>query len=95
MSLIDINKIKTEKMKTKTANTIFRTLLILSLILIVNTSFLSDNRANNFMSFETEAEESLVIEDWMTNENTFNVSIDEKDDELKIEDWMLDEKNFN
>jgi hypothetical protein len=99
MSLIDINKMKTNKMKTNKMKTIFRTLLILGLILIVSTSFLSDNRANNFMNFEVETEESLDVEDWMTNENTFNVNSMylevETEESLEVEDWMTNENTFN
>ena len=79
-------------MKTKATKTIFTTLLVLGLVLIVNASFLSsESKMETYLEVETE--ESLVMEDWMVNEAYFVSSI-EIEKALEVEDWMLDEKNF-
>jgi len=86
-------------MKTKVTTTFFRLLLVLSLILIINTSFLTDksSNANDFVLFEIENEESLELEDWMMNDDFFNESVyfkTETEESLELEDWMLNENNF-
>lgn len=91
----------------KTKNVVVKLLLIVGLIFIVNTSFLADNKLD-FVYVETETEESLIIEDWMKNENlfeketkesfknNFEISIEtETEESLVIEDWMKNENNFN
>ena len=60
-------------------------------------SFTSDTEV--FASFlELEAEPALEVEDWMTNENSFDVfsSYHQLDQEvaLEVETWMKDETTF-
>jgi len=85
-----INK-KIKKVMKTTTKTISKLLLLLGLILVINTSFLAYN-TNNIMTIETE--ESLVLEDWMMNENYFSTPIIEEEKTLELENWMLDEKYF-
>lgn len=59
-------------------------------------------KANNLNSFagylETETEEMMRLEDWMTNENNFYVSVNiatETEDAMELENWMTNEKLFD
>jgi hypothetical protein len=59
----------------------------------------ADLKANtNVASEVTEAEQSLEIESWMTNENLFNAKTDflttEAESELEVEGWMTESKYF-
>jgi hypothetical protein len=48
---------------------------------------------------ETETEEPLQLEDWMTKESTFESGFirleTETEEELQVENWMMDENRFN
>lgn len=78
----------------KTKNAILRTLLIVVLIFMVNTSFLAENKTNFINNEETE--ESLEIEDWMLNNFNVNATIEtETEESLQVEDWMMNNFNVN
>jgi hypothetical protein len=60
-----------------------------------NTSSLNDAFYANYLT--TEKEESLKIENWMTDENFFEATIvvsPETESPLQMEDWMIDETTF-
>ncbi|NQU51564.1 MAG: hypothetical protein HQ522_03390, partial [Bacteroidetes bacterium] len=67
-----------------------------------------DNRAETRMktmddytfaeSLEEESEETLELEDWMLNENNFEILIsieEEIENKLELEDWMTNDDLFN
>ncbi len=61
----------------------------------------ADLKANTNVASEVtaaEAEQSLEIESWMTNENLFNAKTDflttEAESELEVEGWMTESKYF-
>lgn len=51
------------------------------------------------LNLEVETEEALELEDWMTDENSFDVYSHyfqtEQEEALELEDWMMDESIFN
>jgi hypothetical protein len=50
------------------------------------------------MYFENEVETEMVVEDWMTDNSTFDVNVFqyevELETELGVEEWMMDENLF-
>ncbi|QIA09346.1 hypothetical protein [Draconibacterium halophilum] len=50
-------------------------------------------------NFDVETEEALRLEDWMTDEASFDVYAQyvktEQEEALEVEDWMIDEATFN
>ncbi|WP_340114395.1 hypothetical protein [Maribellus mangrovi] len=51
------------------------------------------------VNIEVETEEALELEDWMTDENRFDIYLHyfqtEQEEALELEDWMFDESTFN
>ncbi len=49
-------------------------------------------------AFESETDENMEVEVWMTNEALFNANsvtiTEEADDDLNLEDWMINSTNF-
>ncbi len=50
-------------------------------------------------NFEEEAEEALLLQDWMTDKASFDVYSQyfqlEQEEALEVEDWMIDETTIN
>jgi len=60
------------------------------------------SEANPLISFanylEIETEETMTLEEWMTNENNFYASVSiapEAEDAMELENWMTNEKLFD
>lgn len=61
----------------------------------LNISTSKDGFYANYLT--TEKEENLEIENWMTNENLFDATMqieEETESSLQLEDWMTNETNF-
>ncbi len=84
---------KTNGKSTGVAATILAIALAIS-----NLSFANGNSMNSFNAMlEEEIENTLELENWMTNETNFyaSVSVDlESEKALDMEEWMVAERNF-